>query len=144
MKLHLVGVLCAVMSMSAHAAEGRWTEGYGQGNLEYFIDAQGMRLHIGCPTEDGSADTKSSVSFMRVSDSRDVPSFTITVAGTTFEGPFEADSRVGTNNFIALLDHLRKGNAVVKANNKSFSFPVSNAAKVLPQYGKKGFKCNTD
>lgn len=29
----------AALTAPTFAVEGRWTEGFGQGNLEYFIDA---------------------------------------------------------------------------------------------------------
>lgn len=141
MKLTVAALLALLLSTSTLAAEGRWTEGFGQGNLEYFIDAQGLRLYIGCPTKDGSADASSSVSLQRLSDHRDFTSFTLTVKGATFDGPFDAESRVGTNNFLALLKALRQDDATVKVGTKVVKFPKSNAAKVIPAYGKK-FECN--
>ena len=48
MKKIIVCMLCVLFCIPALAAEGRWTEGFGQGNLEYFIDKQGLRLYIGC------------------------------------------------------------------------------------------------
>lgn len=134
-------VAAACMMHPVFAADGKWTEGYGQGNLEYFIDQQGMRLMIGCPTEDSGLEMSSSLSLSRVSDGKEVPAFTVTVSGMTFDGPFDAGSRVGANNFLALLERLRKDNAVVKVGNKTLVFQKSNAAKVLPVYGKK-FPCN--
>ena len=136
-----VGLMLAASAASSFAAQGRWTEGFGQGNLEYFIDQDGFRLIIGCPTQDGSLDAQSGVSLQQLANSRDVPKFTLTAAGITFDGPFDADSRVGDNNFVALLEGLRKGDAVVKANGKTIKFAKSNAVKVLPVYGKK-FACN--
>jgi hypothetical protein len=47
--------LLMISSTSAFAAQDRWTEGYGQGNFEYFIDKGNTRLYIGCPTQEGSA-----------------------------------------------------------------------------------------
>ncbi len=139
-KIHLaLGALLASLALTAPAAEGRWTQGSGQGNLEYFIDAQGMRLYIGCPTQEGAT---SGVSLMSAASSQEVRKFTLKVGGHTFEGPFEADSRVGENNFIALLSDLRKGDAVVSYGGKTITFPKSNAVQVLPAYGKKGFQCN--
>ena len=140
---HIITALLASAALTAptFAAEGRWTEGFGQGNLEYFIDSQGLRLHIGCPTKDGSADAPSSVSLQRLSDHRDFTSFTLTVKGATFDGPFDAESRVGTNNFLALIKALRQDDATVKVGSKVVKFPKSNAAKVIPAYGKK-FECN--
>lgn len=124
------------------SAVEKWTEGYGQGNLEYFIDKQGFRLYIGCPTEDGSADSPSSVSLSILSNSSEIEQFTITVNGTTYDAPFSADSRVGENNFINLLENLHKGNAVVEFGETTISFPRSNAQDVIPLFGKKGFSCN--
>jgi hypothetical protein len=145
-RAHLaLSVLLASLALAAPAAQaeqGRWTQGYGQGNLEYFIDAQGMRLLIGCPTREGSADAASSVTLMAVASIQEVKKFTVKVGEHTFEGPFEADSRVGEDNFIALLNELRKGDAVVSYGGKTITFAKSNAAQVLPAYGKKGFQCN--
>lgn len=136
---HVLGALLATLAVTANAADGRWTEGFGQGDYEYFIDAQGMRLYIACPTQDGAT---SGVSLMSVASSQEVKNFTLKVGGTSFEGPFQADSRVGDNNFLALLQDLRKGNAVASYGGKTVTFPKSNAAQVLPVYGKKGFACN--
>lgn len=143
-RLALSALLAALVlaAPAVQAAPGQWAQGYGQGNLEYFIDAQGMRLLIGCPTQEGSADAASSVTLMAVASSQEVKKFTVKVGGRTFEGPFEADSRVGENNFIALLNDLRKGEAVVSYGGKTITFARSNAAQVLPAYGKKGFQCN--
>jgi len=141
--LKLTLMCLTVVSLPAFAADGKWTEGFGQGNYEYFIDDQGWRLHIGCPTQNGSADAYSSVSVYRIVDNAPAKVFSLTVGGITFEGPFEANSRVGDSNFLALLQNLRKGEAVVKLGAKSLTYPKSNAAKVLPVYGKK-FVCNLD
>lgn len=141
MKRIFAGFALSLVCLQAFTADGRWTEGYGQGNLEYFIDQSGIRLLIGCPTEDGSADAESNVSLQKVSDYSEIKKFTITVNGLNIDGPFSASSRVGDNNFLALLDGLKKTDAVVNFNGKSVRFPKSNAAKVIPTYGKK-FECN--
>ena len=65
----------------------------------------------------------------------------IDVATPVYEGPFDADSRVGANNFTSLLEDLRKSDAVVKNGRTEITFPKSNVAKVVPIYGK-GLKCN--
>jgi hypothetical protein len=140
-----LGALLATLALAvpeAHAAEGRWTEGFGQGNLEYFIDAQGMRLLIGCPTQEGSVDAASGVALVSTASSQEVKKFTVKVVGRTFDGPFDAGNRAGESNFIALLNDLRKGDAAVSYGGKTITFPKSNAAQVLPLYGKKGFQCN--
>lgn len=141
MKLPMIGALCASLCLPVLAAEGKWTEGFGQGNLEYFIDQQGVRLYIGCPTEDGSAGAPSSVSLSQVKNGVNAKQFTITAGGITYEGPFDAGSRVGENNFMSLLDSLKKSDAVIKIANRSITFPKSNAATILPG-GKNKLKCN--
>jgi hypothetical protein len=141
MKKLATGFVFAAVCVSTYAAQGRWTEGYGQGNLEYFIDQDGVRLYIGCPTKGGSADSQSDVSLSQLSNSKEIQKFTIEVNGVSYDGPFTANSRVGDNNFLSLLENLRKGNAVVKFDGKSIKIPKSNAAKVIPVYGKK-FSCN--
>ncbi len=144
MKRASIGIFFSLLCAFTFAADGRWTEGPGQGNLEYFIDVQGVRLYIGCPTKDGSADLPSSVSLENLSNGAAFKKFKIQVGGMTFDGPFSADSRVGENNFIALLDELRKADAIVNVAGKLIKFPKSNALKVLPSFGKKGFSCNLD
>lgn len=141
MKKMAAGVIFATACANSFAAQGQWTEGFGQGNLEYFIDQDGIRLYIGCPTKDGSADSQSSVSLSQLSNSKDIKKFTINVNGVSYDGPFDADSRAGDSNFLSLLENLRKGDAVVKFGGKSIKFPKSNAAKVIPVYGKN-FDCN--
>ncbi|MFZ3001609.1 MAG: hypothetical protein WA071_14880 [Undibacterium umbellatum] len=140
-KIFIIATLAIFSAANGYAAEGRWTEGGGQGNLEYFIDYQGTRLYIGCPTKEGSEDAASSVTLERISDGMKYKQFTVSVNGISYDGPFDADSRVGTQNFLSLLAGLRKADAVVKAGSKTMTFPKSNAAKVVPVYGK-GFSCN--
>ncbi|MBC3878443.1 hypothetical protein H8K38_11525 [Undibacterium sp. FT79W] len=137
----ILRVFFTYLCLPAFAAEGRWTQGYGQGNLEYFIDQKGMQLYISCPTQNGSAETASSVLLHRLSDNKEIKQFTIIVNGISYDAPFDADSHVGAQNFLSLLDGLRKTNAVVKFGNQSITFPKSNAATIIPVYGKK-FECN--
>ena len=132
MKKIALGFVFSVACTNSFAAQGRWTEGFGQGNLEYFIDQNGVRLYIGCPTKNGSAEALSSVSLSQLSNGQDIQKFTIDVNGISYDGPFSADSRVGDNNFLSLLENLRKGDAVVKFGGKSIKFPKSNSAKVIP------------
>lgn len=141
MKLPVIGVLCASLCLPVLAAEGNWNEGFGQGNLEYFIDQQGMRLYLGCPTQDGDASAPSSVSLSQVKNGTQAKKFTIRAGGNTYEGPFDAGSRVGENNFLSLIENLKQSDAVVKVGNRSITFPKSNAASVLPG-GKKKMQCN--
>jgi hypothetical protein len=128
------------------AAEGRWTEGSGQGNREFFIDSKGWQLRVNCPTKDGSADSPSSVAFTDLRTNNESKKFTIRAGGITFQGPFAANSRVGNNNFLALLEGLHASDATVTHGSGVVTFPKSNAAKVVPVFGKtgKGFVCNLD
>lgn len=132
-----------VAAASATTVAGaKWREGFGQGNLEYLIEGEGVTLLIGCPTQDGSADAKSSVSLFRSTNMQEISAFTVTADGLTFEGPFEADSRVGDNNFTALLEALHETNATVKFEGRTIIFPKSNAATVVPTFGSPNFSCN--
>jgi hypothetical protein len=140
MKLPILGILLASLYLNAFAAQGRWTEGYGQGNFEYFIDQGVMRLYIGCPTQNGSADALSNVTVSNLKNDQEVQNFAIKVNGVSYDGPFTAGSRVDSDNFRSLLENLRKGNAVVTFGQTSVKFPKSNAAKVIP-VGKK-MQCN--
>ena len=142
MKSAISIIALACLGLPAIAADGRWTAGFGQGNLEYFIDSKGVRLLIGCPTTDGSADAPSSVSLYRISDNAPATQFTLSVAGVTYNGPFETGNRAGDNNFIALLEGLRKGDAVVKVSGQTITFARSNVVKTVPVFGQKGFNCN--
>lgn len=137
----LVAFAAITACLNLFAAQVRWTEGFGQGNFEYFVDQDGVRLYIGCPTQDGSADSRSSVSLSQLANDKEIKKFTIDVNGVSYEGPFSADSRVGDNNFLSLLENLRKGDAVVKFGGKSIKIPKSNAAQIIPTHGKK-FRCN--
>lgn len=132
-------VLCA-LSAPVLAAQGHWTEGYGQGTSEYFIDNQGYRLYIACPPQDENSTSFASVVLSPVKNGQDVKQFTITVNGNTFDGPIETGSRVGAQNFVALIEGLRKTDAVVKFSGKSITFPRSDAAKILPT--TKKMTCN--
>ncbi|OIQ90423.1 hypothetical protein GALL_276570 [mine drainage metagenome] len=132
-----------ILSEPVVASKGQWKEGFGQGNLEYFIDQDDVRFYIGCPTKDGSADANSDVTLHQISSDQDIPKFTIDVNGNSYEGPFDTGSRVGEDNFISLLADLRKGDAVVKFNGKSIRFDKGNVADVVPVFGKK-FSCNLD
>lgn len=137
-----MGVLATMLCGAALAAEGKWTEGYGQGNLEYFIDAKGVQLHVGCPTQDGDPDSSSTVSLFVVNSNKPIAPFTLTVDGHTFRGPIDASSRVDSDNFRSLIGGLRRGDAVVRYGQTTITFPKANAEKVLPAPGKK-FLCNT-
>lgn len=136
-------VLVGFLSVAglAQSAQGIWIEGFGQGNLEYFIDNKTARLYISCPTSDGSADAMSGVSL--TINGKEVKKFKIIVGAYDYDGPFDADSRVDSDNFKSLLTELRKSDAIVKINNTTIVFPKSNAAKVIPKVNSKAFECNT-
>jgi len=149
MKQHHVRRACAAMVLAlaaigttqAIAREGSWTAGFGQGNLEYFIDAKGWRLYIGCPTQDGSADASSSVELVSVIGDKKADRFLLRAGGNVYQGPFEANSRAGANIFTSLLEDLRKSDAVVEYGRTRITFPRSNVAKVVPIFGKN-LQCN--
>lgn len=117
-----------------------WISGFGQGNLEYFIDIEKIRFYIGCPTKNGSSSMSSSVSL--TDNGREVKTFTIQLGPHLLNGPFSADSRVGDANFIFLLENLRKYDLLLSFNNKKIKIFRSNAAEIIPSYDSKSFDCN--
>ena len=140
MKSTIFGLALCALCAPVLAAQGHWTEGYGQGTSEYFIDNQGYRLYIACPPQDPDSSNFASVVLSPLKNGADIQQFTISVNGHTFNGPIETGSRVGAQNFTALIDYLRKADAVVKFAGKSITFPKSDAAKVLPT--QKKLTCN--
>lgn len=130
-------LVCA--PLGANAAEGRWVQGFGQGSLEFFVDAQGMRLYLGCMTEEG---TQSYVSLSPVGGGADIPAFEVKVAGLQFSAPFETASRVGANNYLALMQALRKAPATVTYQGRSITFASTGAAQAVPA-GVKATICRT-
>lgn len=123
------------------AADGKWNEGFAQGDLEYSIEKNGLKIYIDCPTENGSSDRSSSLSVSF--KGKDLAKFRIQVNGNTYEGPIETSSRVGANNFTSLLTDLKKSDAMIQVNGMEYLFSKSTAG-VLPTYGKKGFACNLE
>lgn len=126
----------------AAVSKAKWKEGFGQGNVEYFVEDQGIRVYVSCPTQDGSADAASGLMLYRLSDQTEVPSFQITVGGKVFDGPFEADNRAGESNFLQFLEAARAGDMTVSYAGKQVVFGRNNAATVLPKFPSKDFVCN--
>lgn len=126
----------------AVVSKAKWKEGFGQGNVEYFVEDQGIRVYVACPTQEGSADAASGLMLYRLSDQSEVASFQIAVGGKVFDGPFEADSRAGESNFLAFLDAARAGDMTVSYAGKQVVFGRNNAAAVLPAFPSKDFVCN--
>jgi len=123
----------------------KWVEGFAQGNFEYSINFNdhNVRLTINCPTEEGNSESHSDVALYNIDTSNPISKFSINVNGVTCEGPFVANTRNGTNDFLSLLEALRENNAILNFNGVKVIIPKSNANKVLPIYGKK-FDCNLD
>jgi len=139
----LFSTLCGAFWLNiavAQSSNAVWIEGFGQGNLEYFIDQKEVQIYIGCPTKNGSANAVSSVSVTE--NGRTVKSFQLAVGGITYDGPFEADSRVGDDNFISLFERLRLFDARLTFNDQVIEIPRSNAADVLPPTDSAQFECN--
>lgn len=136
-----MSLVLALTCASALAKPVAWREDFGQGNLDYSIDKAGYSLDVGCPTSDGMADALPSVFLLKTSTDRQVTKFTIRANGNTYDGPLDVRSRLDQRIFLSLLDSLRRSDAVVTFGNKTIVYPKSNAAAVLPVYGKK-FPCN--
>ena len=130
------------LNIDAFAGEGTWTRDFGQGNIEYFIDQQGFRIYIGCPTNEEDIGAKAYLMLSRLSDSAAIDRFTITAGGLTYDGPLEAGTSASDENFISLIKSLHKSSAVVKFKNKTIVFPKGNAEKVIFLVDRKNHNCN--
>lgn len=133
-------ILLAALASPALAQDVRWSTGGGEGDLEYFIDQDSMRFFIACPTAKGQADLASAVT-LHYNDMSEVEKFSVTVNGVTVEGPLSADSTASAGQFTALVENLRKADAVVRHGDTTLRLPRANAAEVLPAPGKD-FPCN--
>ena len=124
--LVLVGLLSVVGL--AKSAQGIWIEDLSQGNLEYFIDNQTAQLHISCPTSSGSAKAMSNVAL--IINGKQAPKFELIVGFYSFDVPFDANSRLGSDNFKLLMTELKKHDAIVNFAaeshvDRSISDPLS-------------------
>jgi hypothetical protein len=136
-------VLVGFLSVTglAQSAQDIWIEGLGQGNLEYFITNQTAQLHISCSTTSSLPETKSNVAL--IIDGKQAPKFELIVGFYSFDVPFDANSRLGSDNFKILMTELKKYDAIVKFRDTTIVFPKSNAANVFPQVNSKDFVCKT-
>lgn len=135
----LLATLMAALATPALAADGRWTRAEAEGDLEFFVDQDTMRLFIACPTAKGQADMASAVT-LHYNDMSEVDKFTVTVGATSIEGPISAEDADGVRRFKALLGALRQGDAEVRYDASTLRLPKGNAATVLP--GADGAPCN--
>lgn len=136
-------VLVSFLSFAgwAKSAQGIWTESLNQGDLKYFIDMQNAQLHISCPTSGGTAKAMSNVSL--IINGKEASKFELIVGFYSFDVPFDAGSRLGSDQFKVLMTELKKYDAIVKFRDTTIVFPKSNAAKVIPNVNSKDFFCNT-
>lgn len=135
-------LVAAATSGVALAADNGWKKSYQGGRYEFFADNGDLRLYIGCPTADSSPDAMSSVRLTRLSTNRDIGQFKIVANGQIYDGPIDAESRVGSGNFRSLMDNIRKSGATVKYALGTVAFPHTNAAKFFPAVNQK-FPCQT-
>lgn len=118
-----------------------WTTGFGQGNLEFFLRKDGVKIFIGCPTQDGSADAFSDIRLYRDDNSdQEISPFQLVAEGQSFDGPFEAMSRAGSANFRIAYDVMREGDFTIVYNGRSVQFPRTNGKTEIPDDGT----CNVD
>lgn len=139
MKRLLTMALLAALAAPAAAGDGRWIRAEADGDLEFFIDQDSMRLFVACPTAKGQADLASAVT-LHYNDMNEVEKFTVTVGSISVEGPVSAEGAEGVRRFKALLGALRQGDAVVRHGEATLRLPKANAAEVLP--GADGAPCN--
>lgn len=125
-----LGALATRFGLTALTAGGKWTQDVSKNDLEYFIEAKGMRLCIKHPAQNGSADALGNIALYAADTQKEVSAFTVTVGSNTYHAPFEAGSSVGNDNFSALLqDLLHEGDAVVRFGGETITFPEAVAVK---------------
>jgi hypothetical protein len=129
--------------LPALSAEGKWMQQGAQGTREFFIDKQGYRLLVICPTVSDLSEARSAVSLVKMSDGSDVGEFTIKVGKTSVPGNIEASNRLGDSTFLDALRILRNGDALISFGKQSITFGKSNAADILPSSASK-LMCKLD
>jgi hypothetical protein len=127
----LLATLMAALATPALAADGRWTRAEAEGDLEFFIDQDTMRLFVACPTKKGQADLPSAVT-LHYNDMSEVEKFTVSIGATSVDGPVSAEGADGAGRFRTLLGALRQGDATVRFGETTLRLPRGNAAEVLP------------
>lgn len=135
----LLALLLVAVGASASAADNAWSQGYAQGNYEFFADANGLRLYIACPTSEGA---HSSVSLLDSKTNKDLGDFKISLPRMQVDGPLKIDSNVEENNYFALLEQLRQNDATVTYQGKKVVFPKKGADKAIFA-GPKATVCKT-
>lgn len=138
----LIAVLLSFVCLMATATEGKWIKGYGQGNLEFFIDKGKARLYIGCPSDESN--NGGDVNIMLFVNDKEVKSFKVQADGNTYAGPLSSFTRNGAGAVIELINNLRKTDAKVTYGSNVVTFPKSNVTAVLNTYmsGKLGCAFN--
>ena len=141
MKLYkvLIAVTLSSVCLVGIAAEGKWTKGYGQGNLEFFIDKGNARLSLACPSQESNNGGYADVTLLV--NNKDVRSFKIQAGEVNLNGPFTTSTRGGENSFISLINNLHKTDAKVTYGTNTFVFPKSNVTSVLPTYMSGKLNC---
>lgn len=134
-------VLALIASAGTMAADG-WKQSYEGGAYEFLTEKQDIRLLVTCNTADKGPQALSSVTLSRLSTGHRIGQFKIIVNGNTYDGPIETASRVGSENFKALMKDLRRGDANVKYAAYTVLMSKTGAAKAILPVDSK-FPCQT-
>lgn len=137
-------MICIVLSISsAFAKDNTWTEGFGQGTTEYFINNNEITLLISCTDKDDENAPESSVVVFNNKTNKKGKGIYIDVNNNKYSLPLVAGSRVDVNNFIQLLEDLRKNDFSLNSSSGSLSFKKNASNKIIPKFGSKNFTCKT-
>ena len=117
----------------------QWRAHLAQGNLEYSIVKGEGSVWIDCPTPDGSPTSHSQIG-VKFRD-RTVDRFEIIVNNIRYRSPIEANDRLGDDNFLSLLDGIKKSEMSVRFADQAIIFPRNNV-DILPARDETGFACN--
>lgn len=138
----LLATVLLAIGAQASASGNSWSQGYGQGNYEFFADSKGLRLYIACHTGDGSPDARSSVSLLDAKTGKSLGDFKLILPRMTVSGPLTIDSNAEESTYFALLEGLRKNDATVQYRGQTVVFPKTGADKAIPA-GPKATVCKT-
>lgn len=136
----IVTCIMITITSAGHAKQNVWTESFAQGTTEYFIESGNHWLLISCTDKDDEDAGYSSVTIYNTKIGKSLKTGNVVVDGHTFTLPVKADSRMGTNNLLVLLDSLRSSDVIANFNGISILFKKNTSNKIIPYFGND-FTC---
>lgn len=140
----LISLLLANGCAMAFGEQGRWSQGWGQGQTEYtaVVDEQNS-LYISC-SEDTKVFMMATVDGVEYGESAGAKEgFTLIVSGDYFNTPYEIDSADKASDFYFMWNRLRDASTIIvkTPDDKRLILPTQDADKVLPKADSPEFTC---